>query len=443
MCSFGIRENTMAAEEKQIGKYAAVAIAAKDGYFSDPFNLPVRINIDEKFIDSHIMPKYVSDYYAFSEWVIAADALIPAIPESPSNEWKDYIETYVEMGHIFSLTAYSDISESTHFRLGDRRIAQGRYAENASECNISAELAELNGLSVGDSVKLNSIYYDDPNFTFEIVGIYEDDTEDMTDELELIAPKRSSEKDVIEINGTLTEVTQVTQLTPKHISRNQILTAVSASSDLAKFTYAGADLGYDILVYYIVDEKSIFACVDELSEILPDQFEIFDSGDTLRALLAIFEITKNSFNTFLTIAGLMGIVLGALIIFYVLKDRAYDISVFRLRGLSRTRTAFLMTGEVFVISLISLTAAWILYVTTFTRLFKPLFEIRGNIYANGDMIDYHKTMDAVRNYEIFLSASPLEFFVSLLVTVIFTAIIGLAAALFISRHEPMKAMTEH
>jgi hypothetical protein len=117
--------------------------------------------------------------------------------------------------------------------------------------------------------------------------------------------------------------------------------------------------------------------------------------------------------------------------------------VFRTRGLSKGKTAFQLSGEVFAVSAIAFIVAFVIYIITFKKIAASFIHIGSVIIDYGTLENIMNVQNAVLNLEVFLPITPLVFLTVFFVTVSLSAIAGLAAVLFISRHEPMKTMTEH
>jgi ABC-type antimicrobial peptide transport system permease subunit len=441
MFSFAYRENIIKAYEQHMGNYAAVAIKSYD-YDAAP--------IDEEFIERFLLPEYTEDYFAFSQ-NSAESHTLESIPLSPDygSQWEIF---QFREERPFTLTAYTDIEKSPLFRIGDRRIIEGRFAENVSECNISAELAELNGLSVGDYIDIVFNFFISPTFSFEIVGIYENNTEEIIYEADLVNPRKiHNYKDEDEYHVVYTST-----LGFDFLSSNHILTTVQSREELAVFRYLQSpdSVGFDAVVYYVGDSYGVIAYIDALGDLVPEQYLTLDSGDILRSVILIFEETEKAFSWLIRIVAVVSILFFILIIFFILKDRTYDIGVFRTRGMSQAKTAVLVSGEIFVVSVFAFLVAWIVYVSTFLNIVEPLFITEGNAmmmesFASSSL-DYrgHNLYwlafeNARLNHELFLPAGLIAFLINFLATVVFSLFVGLVAVLFISRNEPIKTMTEH
>lgn len=429
ICVFTVRNNVLSAQEEQFGEYAVVAISPKN---------VTSVLITDEWIEHYSMTEFTNDFYGFSEFWAGSETLTP-MPTSVYEPWGILFNVPFEGTMPYTLIAYSDISKSPHFKFEDRRIIDGRFALNTDECNISTELAELNGLSVGDSIEIY-LYYHNPAFIdFEIVGIYVDNTKNISSELPLVTP-RIIAKSVYE-NTYSVRTSRVSQ---ENISRNQILTAVPSSYDLKSFSLYSTTSGYGAAVYYTHDEKSIPAYIEAINNILPDELMIYDSADMMRYVHHVLDKTAKSFDWILVIAYLISVIFSALIIFYILKERTYDISVFRARGMSRIKTAFLLSSEVFVVLTLAFAAAGVLYYTTYTSVAEFMYYMQ-DIFVSNDSsfwLDFSpEIMNAARAYEFVASVNQEELIYGFVAAIIHTIIVGITASLFISRHEPMKTMT--
>jgi len=172
---------------------------------------------------------------------------------------------------------------------------------------------------------------------------------------------------------------------------------------------------------------------------------IYDSADMMRYVHYVLDRTARSFNWLLAIAYLINVIFCTLIIFYILKDRTYDISVFRARGMSRIKTAMLLSGEVFIVFTLAFATAGVLYFRTFASVAGFMHQMQDRFTSTDSSfwLDFSpEVMNAAREYEFSATVGFVEFIYGFVAAVIHTVIVGFAASLFISRHEPMKTMTK-
>lgn len=78
-----------------------------------------------------------------------------------------------------NLIGNSDPDTLTDFSTGGGReiMPDGRMFSGLNECIISSEMAELNGISVGDTIVTTSVFEPVKTFELIVVGIYSDETE--------------------------------------------------------------------------------------------------------------------------------------------------------------------------------------------------------------------------------------------------------------------------
>jgi len=418
---FTVRNNILSAKEEQFGKYAVVALARSPALFTN------------EWIERHALSEYVSEYYGFSETWMGSETLL-STPTPVYEPWGIPFVGPFDGAMPFTLLAYSDIEKSTHFRFGDRGIIDGRFAQDTSECNISTELSQLNGLSVGDTIEIY-MYYDNPIFfSFKIVGIYADYTTEISNELPLVTPRVTGKGIHEGMPAIYTE-----RVSQDNISRNQILTAAPSSTDLAVLGVSS----YSVAVYFVHDEKSILEYIETID--LPNQLMIFDSADMRRYVHHVLDRTAISFDRILLITYLINVIFGTLIIFYILKARAYDIGSFRARGMSRTRTAFLLIGEIFAVFTLAFATAGVLYFTMYTPIASLFHQMQNRLISSDQSfwINFSpEVMNAAYEFKFAVSINPFNLIYGFIATIAHIIIVGFATTLFISRHEPMKTMTK-
>ena len=214
-------------------------------------------------------------------------------------------------------------------------------------------------------------------------------------------------------------------------------------------TASPIEQGYQIGVMYAKSEDAIFNYREFLDGSLPNEYVAADSADRLRTVLFVIEKTENSFMNLFFITCTAGALFCILIIFYVLKDRVYDIGVFRILGLSRAKIAAMITGEFSSVSAVAYTAALCLYHTLFTRIAAFVHHTHASMMLDDYISEkiVHTAADplylfAIKDMEHFTYADPQGMLYGFIALIIFTLLISLAAVLFINRHEPMKVMAE-
>jgi hypothetical protein len=342
---------------------------------------------------------------------------------------------------------------STHFVTGDRKMIQGRFAENNKEVNISEDLAKLNNLNIGDYIEIYLFPLVPTHYTFKVVGIFSDDTAEVSRELDLVEGRRLGTDRLITWAGR------------NGISRHHLLTAAEAAAmgyfSIGQSEASGIVRGHHVLVYYVESEHDITLFTEYVYDTLHERFEavcsfsnnpddmgIVDSANAIRIVRYLSNRTANAMAWFLFIAGTFCVIFILLTMFYLLKQRTYDIGVFRARGMTRLRLAFLFSMDFFMVSVLSFVVATALYITTFVPLTRFIYYTQYLIGSNTtDGFLYHNFdfnfLNAFTEYELVFTASPFHLFLGFASVVAFTAIMAFVIALYIAHHEPMKTMVAY
>jgi putative ABC transport system permease protein len=333
----------------------------------------------------------------------------------------------------FSVLRYSAISKSVHFTSGTRVMTEGRFAISDFECNISEELAALNGLSIGSAIEMINRDKNEMH-PYTVVGIYADNNHDSTKELELVP-------DIIREDSVLFATTGF-----QNISANFVLLPADTDSFYFTHEWGRHEYGYDAAVYRLRNEKDIDSFRESISPILPEQFVILDSSDVAIYIRHVLDRTISGFTWILIIIGIVSILLCTLLFFHVLKNRMYDIGVLRAKGMTRVKTAFSLTYEIIVVFLLSYIAAVILYIASFIPVSSFMYN-ESKAFVSRDSSfwsDFDSSvMNAAHDYEFSASVHPVTLVYGFIAVVFFTLATGFFTTLFISRHEPIKTMTRY
>ena len=424
-CSFSIRENVLMSQEEGLSKYAVVAITTDGNYYSNPFEKysidqdGEQILINNSFMRNFAFDEYVIDYYGFVERHVS--------PNSIRGLSIGTVESSI------SVIRYSDISKSVPFVSGNRIMIEGRFAMNEYEANISEELAVLNMLSVGSIFEMTHLGIENKSYTYTVVGIFADYSFDLTKELEL-SPSILGEDGIPH-----------TSIGNYNLCGNFILLHTADDTFYFVNELGGYNYGYDAAVYYLKNEKDMAAFKDVVSKTLPEQFVMLDSMDMAVYIRHVLDKTVGSFTWLLIIMVVISVVFCTLLYIHVLKSRTYDISVLRARGMPRIKTAYSLTCEMFIVFLLSFAAASVLYFTSFTTISNFMYALQDQFVSNDKSFYYGFSgpiINAAREYEFTATVYPITLIYGFIAVIAFTVIVGFAASLFISRHEPMKTMTK-
>ncbi|HPK17090.1 MAG TPA: FtsX-like permease family protein [Clostridia bacterium] len=213
---------------------------------------------------------------------------------------------------------YALLDEQSHddFSYGERTIIRGSFPDSAAECMLSSELAQRNGLTLGDTVTF-ILGRDQSENTLTISGIYADST---------------------------VELRQANHRSPALNARNDIIVPYEFLE--------GFDDAMDAAASFLLKNA------EELNDF---QEELYAKGlpkscvvqyDTTRYNGAIAEISGMSkiVTLFFSIIALMGTSVVFLINLFALRERQYEIGVLRAVGMPKTKVVFLLVSEMMVLA---------------------------------------------------------------------------------------------
>ena len=431
MCCFGINRNTVASEENQLDKHAMVALV-HNAYYDGSGN---RILMNDDLAKSFYLPEYVTDYYLVINEMLSSELKPLTYKNITTNTPK----------LVFNMLAYSDTSKAPPFVNGERQLIDGRYAANMSECNISEDLADLNGLNVGDSLKASA---GRNLLTFKIVSIFLDTTVVNGSDLSLL---KSKEGPQIDIMGKMCDTSSSAD--NMALRRNNIITAASSLNDVPGSRISGVKLfdEYDTIAFYIKDAESIplfiAAAEASMSESMKEQFTLVDSSESINAMRGVLEKTQQSVSKFFSLSGLICLGICLLIIIFIINSSVYDIGVLRLRGLSKLYTAALSISGILITSLLSYLSACVMYFLSFSQISNKLYHSSSiDMFKNlfqGMVPSWNVAVALNDTPYLCTSLSPIELLVGFAAFALFIIFVTFVASLFIVRHEPMKTMVKY
>ncbi len=219
------------------------------------------------------------------------------------------------------------------FREGLRDLAEGRMPENLNECIVSSDLAELNGISIGDKLSFTSEIFLrggssfadtqtlETHYELEVVGIYYDATDEYMQ------------------GGRHNAFTN---------RRNEILTTYETV--VAPFLpgYSGITIS---ATYYVKDPDLVPLFAKELYEKGLDS--IFDVGTdeaSYNRIVGPVEGLRSVSITFMIIVLIFGALIIALLSSMAIRERKYEIGVLRAMGMKKHKVALGLWLEMLIIT---------------------------------------------------------------------------------------------
>ena len=224
----------------------------------------------------------------------------------------------------FELDGYSSYDAMTEFVSGTYKIEEGEMITDfdAYECVISSELATLNEISVGDTITLKNPNTD-ATYDFIVKGIYKDNSDS---------------------NDSISMYSQ---------SANKIITG---SNVIQKLTEEDSTLVTNITPSFILkDEENIDAFISEVQEKgLNEYYTINTNLEELKDATKSIENVKIFATTFLMIT----LIISSIVLFVInminIRERKYEIGVFRTIGVSKFKLTIQFLFELLIITIIAL-----------------------------------------------------------------------------------------
>lgn len=224
----------------------------------------------------------------------------------------------------FEIDGYSSYDAMTDFVSGDYTIEEGTMISDFSgfECVINSELATLNEISVGDTITFKnsntSVTYD-----FTVVGIYKDSS-DTGDTKNMYS---QSSNTIITGSGVVESLVQ---------EDSSLTTSITPS-------------------FIVLNEESIDSFTEELkNKGLSDYYSVETNLEELK------NATKSISNveTFATTFLLITLGISAVILFTInminIRERKYEIGVFRTIGMSKFKLTIQFLLELLIVTIIML-----------------------------------------------------------------------------------------
>ena len=218
------------------------------------------------------------------------------------------------------------------FDEGYRGIADGngRMVESDDECIVSEDFAELNNLSVGDTVTLSASLHNDDmtsyrtiTYELELVGIFYDYTQEYSG-IQMSMANR----------------------------RNEILT----TTETILSPVGEGDSGFSVTATYFLKDPSMLQAFE--AEIrakgLSDFLKVGTDESGYDSIVRPVEGLKSVSLTFMAIVLILGAVILLLLSTMAIRERKYEIGVLRAMGMKKSRVALGLWFEMLAITCVCL-----------------------------------------------------------------------------------------
>ena len=214
-----------------------------------------------------------------------------------------------------------------------KQIVAGRMFSADNECIISDELAELNGLSVGDIIYLESAFQAGKQFTLEIVGIYTQEAD----------PMAAWQQSIWGMMGFSL---------PMMIENNEIFTTFSTIESVGWATADGLSMQ---LEYYLRSPNDLARFEAEVrGKGLPSVFGVTINQAALDRVTGPLNGLRSAAMTFTIVILILGAIVLVLVSYLAIRERKYEVGVLRAMGMERGKIVFGIFAETIMITTLCL-----------------------------------------------------------------------------------------
>ena len=310
-----------------------------------------------------------------------------------------------------------------------REITDGRMFDALNECVISEDIAELNSLSIGDTIELRGSYAVDKTYTLTVAGIYSDITEEYTNWF-------------LAVNGRFADN-----------RRNEIITSFETLMSAGWETNAGLDMKME---YFLKDPDDIRGFEAEVRSIgLPVTYNVSINQAAYDKVTGPLTGMKSAAVTFMAVTLILGAIVLALLSFMAVRERKYEVGVLRAMGMERVKVAFGILTEVVMVSAVCL----IIGLGAGSRLAQPIADgmLAGRVaaveeefgggankvlFAGGQMQTDDNTQGYDPESEIRVSLNTDVIMQIIIITLCLASLSGIIGVVIIARYEPLKILRE-
>jgi putative ABC transport system permease protein len=312
-----------------------------------------------------------------------------------------------------------------------REITSGRMFSASSECIISEDAAQLNGVALGDVIELKGAYATDKDYSLTVVGIYSDTTEDYTNWF-------------LAMNGRFADN-----------RRNEIITSWETLLAAGWETNLGLDMKSE---YYLKDPDNIKQFETEVrAKGLPVTYNVSINQAAYDKVTGPLSGMKNAAVTFMIVILILGAIVLALISFLAVRERKYEVGVLRAMGMERSKVAFGILSEAVMIAALCLVIGLGAGSVMAQPVASSMLEGRvasaeaedavgggGNkvLFAGGQMQTNDNAAGYVPESEIQVSLGADVLMQIIILTLGLAALSGIIGVVIITQYEPLKILRE-
>ena len=312
-------------------------------------------------------------------------------------------------------TGDDNILSDENFTNGKRKIIDGKVFENDSECIISQQLAELNELSVGDTITVGSLSRT-AELTLTITGIFEDNT----------------------MLGNSFSLRNY---------NNEIITNFNTAMESTLFKDSNGSVNAE---YFLNNPEDLASFEKELTEKgLPKYYKVATDERGYKQVVGPVEGLAKVTNTFLIVVLVLGSVILVMLSTLAIRERKYEIGVLRAMGMKKAKVAVGLLTEMLVITAVCLVLGLGIGAIAAQPIADSLLEEQIAIAKEGPNyggmimatpIGGDPAGEALSEIDVHLSGEAVVQIT--LIALFLTLISSIGGILYITRFEPMKILSE-
>ena len=226
----------------------------------------------------------------------------------------------------FSIKGYSSYEAMSDFITGNYTITDGKVSNDftSNGAIISEELATLNEIKVGDTIKLVNPDNDKLTYEFVVTGIYKENSDEASD--------------------------------MRNMFSNSANTIITNSTIIEKILTDDEELGVTVTPTFILTSTDI---VEAFSKEVKDKglsefYTVTDNVETVLGTTKSITNVKTFATTFLIITLIIGGVVLLVINMINIRERKYEIGVLRTIGMKRITVIFQFMFELLVVCVFGL-----------------------------------------------------------------------------------------
>ena len=354
--------------------------------------------------------------FAQSEYLQSADlssslscfsSELSAIGQSDKSNPTTSSGTYTYGGDLKNATMrlrgdyFTDFSEKT------RQLANGEMPKVDGECIVSTDFAELNGLTIGDTISVTAELFGTDNeiqtieIPLSVVGMYYD----VTDEYGAMGGQFAYRN-----------------------RRNEILTTFDTVLNAQIDGLSGVAIN---AVYYLQSPEMLSAFETEIrAKGLPDSYKVSTDEASYLRMTAPVEGLQSVSLTFLIIVLVFGAAIMILLSVIAIRERKYEIGVLRAMGMKKKKVALGLWAEIIVVTCI----CFVIGMSVGVILSQPVSDtlLAGQVQSvpSASDIAVNVSVDGITALEIFG------------ISILLASIAGAVSVSRITKYEPIKILME-